>query len=149
MINLIPLTEQLKHLVKDDPVRPELDYNFRTSYGREAFVLIDAEDVHAVINVAYTHQIPKSVNELKEYAFSDFGDPNRIAVFYTLWSYKKGAGREILFKCVDHIKQNKGHIGRFVTLSPKTEMARKFHLGNGAIIYSENETTDNYEYKGL
>jgi hypothetical protein len=33
-----------------------------------------------------------------------------------------------------------------VTLSPKTDMARKFHLKNGAKIFRENEETVNYEY---
>jgi hypothetical protein len=34
-----------------------------------------------------------------------------------------------------------------VTLSPKTEMARRFHLKNGAGVYRENSTTVNYIYK--
>ena len=38
------------------------------------------------------------------------------------------------------------HIKRFVTLSPKTEMAKKFHLRNGATELQENETTVNFEY---
>jgi hypothetical protein len=35
----------------------------------------------------------------------------------------------------------------YVTLSPKTEMARKFHLKNGAEVFQENETTVNYLYR--
>jgi hypothetical protein len=35
----------------------------------------------------------------------------------------------------------------FVTLSPKTEMARRFHLKNGAGVYRENSDTINYIYK--
>jgi hypothetical protein len=31
-------------------------------------------------------------------------------------------------------------------LSPKTEMARKFHMKNGAVELQENDTTINYEY---
>ena len=38
-------------------------------------------------------------------------------------------------------------VTRYVTLSPKTEMATKFHLDNGAILLSENELTLNFEYK--
>jgi hypothetical protein len=34
-----------------------------------------------------------------------------------------------------------------VTLSPKTEMARKFHLKNGAEVFRENPDTVNYLYK--
>jgi hypothetical protein len=34
-----------------------------------------------------------------------------------------------------------------VTLSPKTEMARKFHLKNGAEVFRENPDTVNYLYR--
>ena len=42
--------------------------------------------------------------------------------------------------------RNKKTVKRFVTLSPCTEMARKFHLQNGAIELRQNEWTVNYEY---
>ncbi len=71
--------------------------------------------------------------------------PGDIAVFYTVWSYDRGAGRQIVFDAIDWAKQNTD-AERFVTLSPKTEMAKKFHLGNGAIILQENTDTINYEY---
>lgn len=35
---------------------------------------------------------------------------------------------------------------RLVTLSPKTDMAMKFHLSNGAKLIAENLTTNNFEY---
>ena len=38
-------------------------------------------------------------------------------------------------------------IDTYVTLSPKTEMARRFHLKNGARELRENSTTVNYIYK--
>jgi hypothetical protein len=39
-------------------------------------------------------------------------------------------------------------VNKFVTLSPKTEMAKKFHTKNGATLYSENIDSYNFEYKG-
>ena len=39
------------------------------------------------------------------------------------------------------------HLNRLVTLSPLTEMARNFHLKNGAIELSVNKDTQNFEYK--
>ena len=39
------------------------------------------------------------------------------------------------------------HLNRLVTLSPLTDMARKFHLRNGAVELQVNETTQNFEYK--
>ena len=148
MFKLINAKKEHEHLIKDDTVRPELDYTFRISNGREMYVSLDNDNnIGAAICVGYTHQVPKTVTELNNFSMPDFTDPNRIAVFYTVWSYKPGAGRHIVFDVVDHIKENKKHVIRFVTLSPKTEMARKFHLSNGAFVLSENLESDNYEYK--
>jgi len=38
------------------------------------------------------------------------------------------------------------HLNRLVTLSPLTDMARKFHLKNGAKEVQVNLTTQNFEY---
>jgi len=67
-------------------------------------------------------------------------------VFYTIWSYAAGAGKDLLEEVQDHIKASKANIKNFVTLSPKTEMARRFHHKNGATTYRENEDTINYKY---
>jgi hypothetical protein len=47
---------------------------------------------------------------------------------------------------VKHIEESKPNIKRFVTLSPKTQMAKRFHLKNGAVTFRENDLTVNYEY---
>jgi hypothetical protein len=39
------------------------------------------------------------------------------------------------------------HLNRLVTLSPLTEMARNFHLRNGAHELQVNDKTQNFEYK--
>ena len=38
------------------------------------------------------------------------------------------------------------HLNRLVTLSPLTDMARNFHLKNGAKELQVNETSQNFEY---
>jgi hypothetical protein len=38
------------------------------------------------------------------------------------------------------------HLHRLITLSPLTDMARKFHLNNGAKELRVNKTTVNFEY---
>jgi hypothetical protein len=38
------------------------------------------------------------------------------------------------------------HLNRLVTLSPLTDMARNFHLKNGAKELQVNSTTQNFEY---
>jgi hypothetical protein len=89
--------------------------------------------------------VPASESDL----FFDTGAYD-VAVFYTVWSYPRsitGAGRKLINKCVNHIRWFRPFVKRVVTLSPKTEMARRFHISNGAFEFRENETTINYEYK--
>jgi hypothetical protein len=45
------------------------------------------------------------------------------------------------------IKNTMPDVKRFVTLSPMTDMARRFHLSNGAGVLQVNSTSVNYEYK--
>ena len=50
----------------EDPVRPELDNNFRTGYGRKIFGVKYKNEIHAVMCFAYTNEIPTSVDELEK-----------------------------------------------------------------------------------
>ena len=36
--------------------------------------------------------------------------------------------------------------GKIITMSPKTEMAQKFHESNGAVLIQSNEESNNFEY---
>jgi hypothetical protein len=47
-----------------DPVRPELDNEFRTSYGRKIYGVKYKDEIHAVMCFAFTNKIPKNVKEL-------------------------------------------------------------------------------------
>jgi hypothetical protein len=58
-----------------------------------------------------------------------------------------GAGRELIVEAQQSIAAEMPNVQTFVTLSPKTEMARRFHLKNGAGVYRENSDTINYIYK--
>jgi hypothetical protein len=69
------------------------------------------------------------------------------AVFYTIWSYASGAGRRLIEEAQAEIRRDNPEVMTYVTLSPKTEMARKFHLKNGAEVFRENSDTVNYLYK--
>jgi hypothetical protein len=135
------LNDPLLDLIKDDPVRPEIPIAARVCEGAaEVFVLIRDSVPAAVTCVRYTHDVPSSVTELKH------TDSACVAVFYTIWSYRPGAGRELITQARAHIQLVKTEITRFVTLSPKTEMARVFHHKNGARTLRENDDTVNYEY---
>jgi len=39
------------------------------------------------------------------------------------------------------------HLNRLITLSPLTDMARNFHLRNGAFELQVNKSSQNFEYK--
>jgi hypothetical protein len=126
--------------VKDDPVRPEIPVEFRV--GKDRFVAsIGGETPLAMVCVNLLNYVPSAVEELGEAV-----EEVNTAVFYTIWSYAPGAGRELLMQTVAQIKERFPTITRFVTLSPKTEMARKFHHKNGAFTFRENSESVNYEY---
>ena len=137
----------------EDPVRPELDNVFRRSYGRKIYGVKYMGEIHAVMCFAYTNQIPRNVDELGKFSHDAYlqsaqRDQNigQIAVAYTVWSKKKGGGKLIVNEVYKKIKQS-NHLNRLVTLSPLTDMATKFHSGNGAKLLQVNETTQNFEYK--
>ena len=137
----------------DDPVRPELDNNFRTGYGRKIYGVEYKGELHAVMCFAYTNKIPTSVEELEKFSTDAFlqsamRDQNigQIAIAYTVWSTKKGGGKLIVKEVFKKIKKSH-HLNRLVTLSTLTEMATKFHSRNGAKLLQINETTQNFEYK--
>ena len=137
----------------EDPVRPELDNNFRRSYGRKIFGVKYKNEIHAVMCFAYTNQVPKNIDELDKfshdaYLISAQRDQNigQIAIAYTVWSKKRGGGKLIVKEVFKKIKKS-NHLNRLVTLSPLTEMATKFHSKNGAKLLQINETTQNFEYK--
>lgn len=136
------LTSPLLKFIKDDPVRPELPAEFRVSENRFISSIVEGEDPKAMVCVSLCDYVPSSVAELAEEALA----PNT-AIFYTIWSYAPGAGKELLTRTVEQIKEQFPNVTRFVTLSPKTEMAKRFHHKNGAFTFRENEDTINYEYK--
>ncbi len=43
----------------EDPVRPELDNEFRTSYGRKIYGVKYKNEIYAIMCFAFTNEIPK------------------------------------------------------------------------------------------
>jgi hypothetical protein len=139
--------KKLNFKVSDDPVRPELDLEFRLSPGRTVYALTEDGEYKAAICIAYCNDVPSTVKELDKFnqAASKNGTHGSIAVAYTVWSKKPRAGRKIITDLMEIIKKD-DTVHRLVTLSPKTAMAKKFHLNNGAFVLQLNTETDNYEY---
>jgi hypothetical protein len=132
-----------RNIIKDDPVRPHLDMEWRMQNGRAVFALEDetAGIIDAVVCVAFTNGVAITEEDL-----NNTKNPNT-AMFYSVWSYTKGAGRKIIFITTEVIKRDYPHINRFVTLSPLTLMAETFHLNNGAKFLKKGLTCQNFEYQ--
>ena len=139
--------------VKEDPVRPELDLAFRQSYGRKIYGLKDeVGEISAIMCFAFTNEVPKTVEEMEMMSYDAAlqsihraGVQGSIAIAYTVWAKKRGGGRAIVNEVYKMVKKS-NHLNRLVTLSPLTDMARNFHIKNGAKELQVNETSQNFEY---
>ena len=131
--------------VSEDPVRPELTLGWRITNGRKIYGLQYEDSIEAMICVAFTNDVPTSVRELDMMSeLSYLKKDNKVAVAYTVWSRKRGAGKEIVKKVLELSK--KLGIEKVVTLSPLTPVATHFHISNGAKQISINKDTQNFEY---
>ena len=137
--------------IEKDIVRPEYDVEFRISEDREVFAwgrsLIPYQVYSALCCIAYCNEIPINMEQLTEYSVNHSPYKSHIAVAYTVWncSDTKGSGRSLILALQKHFSSH-ANINRLVTLSPLTEMAKKFHLSNGAKLLSTNPESYNFEY---
>jgi hypothetical protein len=136
------ISDDLATLIKDDPVRPEIPLSDRVNSNSRIYMLKDGDQTLAVTCVKFLETIPSAVDDLVVI----IGGATT-AVFYTIWSYTAGAGRDLIVAAQRSIESEFPEIQTYVTLSPKTEMARRFHLKNGAKELRENVDTINYIYK--
>ncbi len=138
--------------IKEDPIRPELNNDFRTNFGRKIYGVKYKNEICAIMCFGFTNEIPKTVEELdlmtKDAHLQSIRRDQKvgkIAIAYTVWSKRKGGGKLIVKEVFKKIKKS-NHLNRLVTLSPLTDMARNFHLRNGAIELQVNKETQNFEY---
>ena len=89
-----PLLSYIKH----DPVRPEIPVEFRISNFRFVGALVENEP-QAIVCVSLHDFIPESVEDLSKESES----PDT-AIFYTIWSYKAGAAKDLLFSIIKEIQ---------------------------------------------
>ena len=131
---LSKVTNPTQVKIKDDPVR-KVSYKFRTSQGRCIYTIPGK----AVVCIANTFKCPIDMQQLEIYSLPE---AEEFTIFYTVWSYEKGYGRLILNELLQLLQTT-----RYVTLSPKTEMAKNFHIRNGAKFLAKHEETQNFEYE--
>ena len=127
--------ERVSRIITGDPVRPHINAEDRLAPGRDVFHIDDM----AYLCMAYLDRVPADEDCLLS------ANCGSVAVAYTVWSLEKGYGRKIIMAARDIIQET-WRFKRLVTLSPKTDMAMKFHLSNGAKLIAENLTTNNFEY---
>tara|TARA_B100000700_G_C14818956_1_gene748886 strand:+ start:291 stop:728 length:438 start_codon:yes stop_codon:yes gene_type:complete len=136
------VTSNIELWFNKDPVRPELDADFKTEAGREVFGLKnESGEYKAFLCMARTDDVPTDTADLA----ASTSLTGEIAVPYSVWSYQRGAGREIINQALTLMRMSKS-VKRVVTLSPLTDMARSFHLRNNAFELRVNDTTANFEY---
>lgn len=133
--------DPLTRVIKDDPVRPHIPLEQRINDCAEILILKAGEEVLAATCMQWLSEIPADEQDLV-----GMGKDKNVAVFYTIWSYSPGAGAALLQRAAAWLLEDYPTIKSIVTLSPPTEMARKFHLKNGATVHKTNETSVNYKY---
>lgn len=136
------INDPLAQVIKDDPVRPHIPLEQRINDAAEILLLKAGEEVLAATCMTWLNDIPADEQDLV-----DMPHDKAVAVFYTIWSYSPGAGAKLLRQAADWlIKEYADTIKGIVTLSPQTDMARRFHLKNGAKVHRENPNSVNYQY---
>ena len=134
--------------VSEDPIRPEYDNEFRTTYGRKIYGLKSNDVIEGFICIAFCDDVPQTMKELDLMSKNAFHEKNgNIAVAYTVWSRKRGAGKETIFNTRKFIKEEFKSVNRFITLSPLTPIATHFHIKHGAKLININATSQNFEYE--
>lgn len=141
LYHLKSLDDPLTSIVKDDPVRPHIPLEQRINDAAEILILRAGEEVLAATCMAWLKDIPEDEADLQEMEHT-----HDTAVFYTIWSYKPGAGAALLKQAAEWLLKDYPAIQNIVTLSPQTKMAERFHLKNGAEVARTNETSVNYRY---
>ena len=134
MLDLVTSVALAEIYIKSDPVRPHISGAERLTPGRQIYHLNE----EAFLCTVHLNRVPDTEEQLLS---CDIGP---IVVAYTVWSLKRGMGRTILLEALKMIEEHQ--FDRFVTLSPKTDMATKFHLSNGAELIAENPHSNNFEY---
>tara|TARA_Y100000996_G_C22555053_1_gene655229 strand:- start:2857 stop:3348 length:492 start_codon:yes stop_codon:yes gene_type:complete len=134
--------------INEDPIRSEYDNEFRTSYGRKIYGLKSNENIEGFICIAFSNEVPQTMKELDLMSKNAFHEKNgNIAIAYTVWSRKRGAGKETIFNTKKFIKEEFKDVSRFITLSPLTPIATHFHIKHGAKLININATSQNFEYE--
>ena len=135
---LINITNTDLDLSTEDPVRPAIPMSWRQQQEIWAWIVDGQRE--ATVCVAWCDSVPDSEEVLL------ITPRGHKAVAYSIWSSRAGAGSKLITAVQTKLQADPLCEGIF-TVSPQTELARKFHITNGARIYRFNATTVNYQYR--
>ena len=133
------ITDPRTSIIKDDPVRPNISIENRINDRAGIYLWTEEGNILAAVCVSLCDAVPESEISM----LMPVEGEKTVAVAYTIWSYSAGAARKLIFAVRDQLPNS---IMKMVTLSPQTEMARRFHQSNGAVLIRENADTWNFEY---
>ena len=133
--------------IEHDPIRsPELLGHPKRRFEMpfEVYALVEKQGfgvaTNAVVCIANSWFIPQTEEDLE--TISRNAEGGDIIVPYSLWSNQKGSGTLL----INALLHKFGNAYKIVTMSPKTEMATRFHESNGAVLIQSNEESNNFEY---
>ena len=153
------------YLIEDDPVRPDMfkdnSVRFEDPFHVYAEVNDETGEIAAVVCVVVCKFVPQYEVQLKAIAKGRLTDieealEEREAVHgalgtvlcpYSIWSYQKSHGSQLIKNLLEAVPLLHPEVDAVITMSPHTHIAMKFHLSNGAGLFSTNEDTVNYEYE--
>ena len=139
--------QDVEKIIQTDPVRKHIISEFRIGNGARVFYYGTPEKVDAACCVHTSRVVPDSEEELlTEYHTGGKRLSGTKAIFYTVWSNKKGHGRKIINEVLSQLIIENNH-DRYITMSPTSELVRQFHEGNGAVLIHSGLYVNNYEYR--
>jgi hypothetical protein len=153
------------YLIDDDPVRAKLfednSVRFEDPFHVYAEVNDETGEIAAVVCTIICKFVPQDEYQLKFIAMGKtkqieehlkereaiHGELGTVLCPYSIWSYQRGHGRKLINNLLEATPIMHPEVDAVITMSPHTHTAMKFHLSNGAGIFSSNEKTVNYEYE--
>ena len=153
------------YLIKDDPVRLKLfkdnSKRFEDPFHVYAEINDETGEIAAVVCTIVCKFVPQDEYQIKLVAMGKtkqieeqlkereemHGELGVVLCPYSIWSYQRGHGRKLITNLLEAAPILHPEVDAVITMSPHTDTALRFHLNNGAGIFSTNDACVNYEYE--
>ena len=153
------------YLIEDDPVRPKLfkdnSVRFEDPFHVYAEVNDETGEIAAVVCTIICKFVPQDEYQIKLIAMGKterieeqlkereelHGELGTVLCPYSVWSYQRGHGRKLINNLLEAAPVMHPEVDAVITMSPHTDTAMRFHIHNGADIFSTSGECVNYEYE--